>query len=311
MDIVNTQTFGKVAVIFGGKSAERSVSLKSGSNVLSALQAAGVDAEKVDPQELGVDLAQRLAVFDRAFIVLHGRDGEDGTIQGLLQFLEIPYTGSNVMASAIAMDKERTKLIWRAKAIPTPDYWMVHSQQELDATKENFSYPLMVKPAHEGSSIGMAKVESPADLQAAVELAWQYDEAVLLEQWMDGREFTVAILGDKALPVIQLKTPQGFYDFAAKYELDSTEYLIPSGLSKEVEEQIQETCLQAFNVVGCGGWGRVDVMEDSQGQLKLLEVNTVPGMTDHSLVPMAARAEGVEFQQLVLTILQQTMVDGS
>lgn len=309
MDIVNTKAFGKVAVIFGGKSAERSVSLKSGSNVLSALQAAGVDAEKVDPKELGADLARRLVEFDRAFIVLHGRDGEDGTIQGLLQFLEIPYTGSNVMASAIAMDKERTKLIWRAKGIPTPGYWMVHSQQELDEQKDSFTYPLMVKPAHEGSSIGMGKVESAADLQAAVEFAWQYDEAVLLEQWMSGREFTVAILGDKALPVIQLKTPQGFYDFAAKYELDTTEYLIPSGLGQEIDDEVQKTCLDAFNAVGCSGWGRVDVMEDHQGQLKLLEVNTVPGMTDHSLVPMAAKATGVEFQQLVLTILQQTMND--
>ena len=307
MTQVATDSFGKVAVIFGGRSAERSVSLNSGQNVLDALLAAGVDAHKVDPLELGADLAQALTQYDRAFIVLHGRDGEDGTIQGLLQYLEIPYTGSDVMASAIAMDKERTKLLWNARGIPTPNFWMVRNREELSDITDELTFPLMVKPVREGSSIGMSKVELASELRSAVEKAWQYDQAVLIEEWMQGREFTIAILGDQALPVIQLKTPQGFYDFAAKYELDSTEYLIPSGLDKAQESELQAVSLTAFNVVGCTGWGRVDLMEDAQGQFKLLEVNTVPGMTDHSLVPMAAKAIGLDFQELVVTILAQTL----
>ncbi|MCB1836307.1 MAG: D-alanine--D-alanine ligase [Alcanivoracaceae bacterium] len=285
---------GRVAVLAGGRSAERPVSLKSGHAVHDALRSLGVLAELVDPSEHKVEV---LRGFDVCFIALHGRGGEDGVIQGVLEHLGVPYTGSGVMASAIGMDKVKTKMIWRAAGLPTPDFYVAGQPMT------ELSFPLMVKPAHEGSSIGMRKVDNAEQLADAIAEAEKFDAEVLVEQWIHGAEFTVAILNGEALPAIRLETPNRFYDYEAKYEANTTRYLCPCGLDAEQEKALQALALEAFNQVGCRGWGRVDVMQDEQGKFYLLEVNTVPGMTDHSLVPMAAKAAGRDFPQLVAEIL--------
>lgn len=293
---------GKVAVLMGGTSAERAVSLRSGAAVLAALLAEGVDAFAIDIQ--GHAIHQLLDVeFDVAFIALHGRGGEDGTIQGVLEWLDKPYTGSGVMASAIAMDKWRTKLIWQASGLPTPPAYLLHAATEWEQTIRDLGFNAIVKPAREGSSIGMRRVGDAAELHSSFEHAVQYDALVLAERWVQGREFTVAILDGQALPAIQLKTTHAFYDYDAKYQANDTQYLLPCGLSLEEERQLQKMALMAFQVLGCQGWGRIDVMQDEQGAFWLLEANTSPGMTDHSLVPMAAAAAGLSFGQLVTRLL--------
>lgn len=291
---------GRVAVLAGGDSAERSVSLKSGAAVHQALRQLGLIAEIVDTADRGVDT---LKGFDVAFIALHGRGGEDGVIQGVLEHLGVPYTGSGVMASAIGMDKVRTKQLWKGAGLPTPAFYV----EGLSPAPVGMGYPRMVKPSHEGSSIGMAKVDSDNELSAALGAARQYDAEVLVEAWVDGPEYTVAIVDDRALPAIRLKTPNAFYDFEAKYQANTTEYLCPAGLCDGDERALRELALRAFKVVGCRGWGRVDVMRDVDGHWQLLEVNTVPGMTDHSLVPMAAKAAGDDFATLVARILLEAV----
>lgn len=298
--------FGRVAVLFGGKSAERPVSLKSGAAVLAALQEAGVDAFGID---VGDDLLQRLTSekIDRAFIVLHGRGGEDGTMQGLLECAGIPYTGSGVLASALAMDKLRTKQVWQSLGLPTPRHAVLASVADCEKAASELGFPLIVKPAHEGSSIGMAKVDSVAALVEAWQSAAQFDSQVLVEQWIKGPEFTIAVLRGEVLPPIGLGTPHSFYDYDAKYLANDTQYRIPCGLSAEKESELKALTARACEAVGTQGWARVDVMQDADGQFWLLEVNTVPGMTDHSLVPMAAKAVGLEFTDLVQAILADSL----
>nr|WP_179575641.1 D-alanine--D-alanine ligase [Pseudomonas oleovorans] len=303
---LDPKAFGRVAVLFGGKSAEREVSLKSGNAVLSALQAAGVDAFGID---VGDDFLARLnsEKIDRAFIVLHGRGGEDGSMQGLLECAGIPYTGSGILASALAMDKLRTKQVWHSLGLPTPRHAVLTSQADCESAAAELGFPLIVKPAHEGSSIGMAKVESVEALIAAWQDAARYDSQVLVEQWIAGPEYTIAVLRGEVLPPIGLGTPHTFYDYDAKYLADDTQYRIPCGLSPEKEAELKALTARACEAVGTQGWARADVMQDANGQFWLLEVNTVPGMTDHSLVPMAARAAGLDFQQLVLAILADSV----
>ncbi|MDD2057498.1 D-alanine--D-alanine ligase [Pseudomonas putida] len=294
--------FGRVAVLYGGKSAEREVSLKSGAAVIDALTTAGVDVVAID---VGDDLLDRLQreKIDRAFIILHGRGGEDGSMQGLLECLGIPYTGSGILASALAMDKLRTKQVWQSLGIPTPRHAVLGSESDCISAGTELGFPLIVKPAHEGSSIGMAKVTSVDELIAAWKDAATYDSQVLVEQWIHGPEFTIATLRGQVLPPIALGTPHTFYDYDAKYLASDTQYRIPCGLSAEKEQELIDLTARACDAVGIAGWGRLDVMQDEQGRFWLLEVNTAPGMTDHSLVPMAARAAGLDFQQLVLAIL--------
>jgi len=294
---------GKVAVLLGGRSAEREVSLKSGAMVLAALRARGVDAHAFDPAErdLGALIAGR---FERAFIALHGRFGEDGTLQGCLEWLGIPYTGSGVLASALAMDKLRTKQLWRALGLPTPPSEILRADTDLRAVAARLGLPLMVKPATEGSSIGMTKVKAHGALDEAYALAANYDRVVMAERFVDGIELTGAILGEEALPLIRLETPREFYDYTAKYVADDTRYLVPCGLPPAEERAVQALCLEAFRAIGCRGWGRVDLMLDRAAKPYLLEVNTAPGMTDHSLVPMAARAAGLSYEDLCVRILE-------
>lgn len=304
--IVDVQAFGRVAVLYGGRSAERAVSLRSGAEVLTALQGAGVDAFGID---VGTDLLARLCAekIDRAFIVLHGRGGEDGTVQGLLECAGIPYTGSGVLASALAMDKLRTKQVWHSVGLPTPRHAALVTEGDCHTAAEQLGFPLIVKPASEGSSIGMAKVDDLEALLAAWQEARQYDPQVLVEQWITGPEFTVAMLAGEVLPPIRLGTSHVFYDYQAKYHSDDTQYQIPCGLSAEKEAELRELTVQACQTLGVTGWGRADVMQDAEGNFWLLEVNTVPGMTDHSLVPMAARAAGLDFTALVLKILADSL----
>ena len=299
------QDFGKVAVLFGGKSGEREVSLKSGSAVLAALQRQGVNAEAFDPATRPL---HDLEKFDRAMISLHGRFGEDGAMQGALELLGIPYTGSGVMASAIGMDKWRTKMIWSAAGISTPAFELVNAYSDFAAVEQRLGLPLFVKPANEGSSIGISKVKQVGDLKAAYELAAKSDPLVIAEQFVGGGEYTVGILGDQALPIVRIVPKNEFYDFEAKYLRDDTEYLCPCGLSADKEAQIQREALQAFNTIGCRGWGRVDFLMDADGNHYFLEINTSPGMTDHSLVPMAAKAAGISFDALVVRILEMADV---
>ena len=295
--------FGKVAVLLGGKSAERDVSLKSGGMVLKALRARGVDAHAFDPKERDFAALEKER-FEQVFIALHGRFGEDGTVQGILEWLGIPYTGSGVLASALAMDKLRTKRIWQAEALPTPPYAVLDKDSDLRAVIKKLGLPLMVKPASEGSSIGMSKVRVAGALDEAYALAANYDRVVIAEKFVEGTELTVGILGEQVLPIIKLETPRDFYDYEAKYLADDTRYLIPSGLSAKKESEIQALCLKAFRTLACQGWGRVDLMLNKQGRPYLLEVNTSPGMTDHSLVPMAARAVGLSYEDLCVKILE-------
>lgn len=300
--------FGKVAVMLGGTSAERSVSLNSGNAVLAALTRQGVDAHAFDPatRSLGDLMADE---FDRVFIMLHGRYGEDGCMQGALELLHLPYTGSGVMASALAMDKWRTKLIWRAAGLPTADWAILTADSDFAAVEARLGLPIFVKPAREGSSIGMTKVVTPGTLQAAYATAAEHDSLVLAEKFVDGAEYTVGILGDTALPLIRLEPAQdrAFYDFEAKYLRDDTLYHCPAGLPDDQEAALRQLSLDAFRLLGGSGWGRVDLMLDRQGNPWLLEANTAPGMTDHSLVPMAARAAGMDFDTLCLKILEQTL----
>ena len=303
---LDPKAFGRVAVLFGGRSAEREISLKSGAAVLDALQSAGVNAFGIDGAE---DFLARLTAerIDRAFIVLHGRGGEDGAMQGLLECAGIPYTGSGILASALAMDKLRTKQVWQSLDLPTPRHAVLASETDCQAAAAELGFPLIVKPAHEGSSIGMAKVNDIAELVSAWQVAGQFDSQVLVEQWIQGPEFTIAVLADQVLPPIGLGTPHSFYDYDAKYLASDTQYRIPCGLSAEKEAELRDLSARACSAVGVRGWSRVDVMQDADGRFWLLEVNTVPGMTDHSLVPMAARAAGMDFQQLVLTILADSL----
>ncbi len=302
----SNQSFGKVAVLLGGLSAEREISLKSGAAVLNSLQQSGVDAHGVD---VGGDILEVLAKgqFDRAFNLLHGRGGEDGVIQGALQLLDIPCTGSGVLSSALSMDKMRCKQLWQALDLPTPA--MVELREEADLPKaiERLGLPLVVKPNHEGSSVGMSKVVVAEQLLPAWQLAKQYDDCIIAEPWITGGEFTIAILEGEALPPIKVETPREFYDFEAKYQEESTRYLCPCGLSDERVAALQALALRAFETLNAQGWGRVDVLTDEKGEFWLLEFNSVPGMTDHSLVPMAAKAAGIDFDELVWRILAQTL----
>ncbi|WP_430458269.1 D-alanine--D-alanine ligase [Rheinheimera sp.] len=300
--------FGKVAVMFGGTSAEREVSLKSGAAVLKALQAQGIDAHAFDPKDQPLSALETQA-FDRVFIVLHGRGGEDGTMQGALQLHDMPYTGSGVLGSALAMDKIRCKFLFSAHGLPTAPFRVAQKGDDIDyaAMLAELNGKVMVKPANEGSSIGMSAATTAAELEQALALAFEYDDAVLVEQWINGREFTVSMLDGQALPVIEMRTPRAFYDYEAKYQSNSTEYLCPAPISAEQTASLQQSAMAAFKAVGASGWGRVDAMLDSDGQFRLLEVNTVPGMTEKSLVPMAARAAGYSFEQLVARILEQAL----
>lgn len=302
--------FGKVAVLFGGNSAEREVSLNSGKAVLNALIEQGVNAHAIDPKF--DDISQIKAQgFDRAFIVLHGRGGEDGVIQGFLSALDIPFTGSDVSSSAIGMDKAKTKQIWQSGLLPTAPYQIL-IKDDFEASLaadilKSLSGTVMVKPVHEGSSIGMAKAESPEQLIDALAEAFKYDDKVLLESWITGDEFTVSMLGGKALPAISMKTNNTFYDYQAKYQSTETQYLCPCGLDDNELIELNDLAEKAFKAIGCSGWGRVDFMRDNDKNWFLLEVNTVPGMTETSLVPKAAKQVGIDFEKLVLTILEQTL----
>jgi len=303
---IDPKVFGKVAVLMGGQSAEREVSLKSGNAVLNALTSQHINAHGID---VGHNILSVLAAgdFDRVFIALHGRGGEDGTMQGALEVLELPYTGSGVMASALAMDKLRTKYAWLGQGLPTPGYCTLTDATDFDAVIKQYGLPLMIKPAHEGSSIGMSKVTKADQLEPAYRNAAKYDSEVFAEQWITGTEYTVAILGETALPVIRLETPNDFYDYDAKYVANTTGYHIPCGLSDADEKQLQDLAIKAFKGVGAHGWGRVDVLCDKAGKPYLIELNTVPGLTDHSLVPMAAKAAGIGFEELMVKILETTL----
>ena len=292
--------FGKVAVLLGGKSAEREISLLSGARVLAALQRQGVDAHPFDPAERKLD---ELATFDRAFIILHGRYGEDGTIQGALELMQIPYTGSGVMASALGMDKWRTKLLWRSVGLPIPEFVLLDARSDFAAVERQLGFPFFVKPACEGSSIGVSKVRATGELQAAFLEAVRYDSLVLAEQGVVAGEYTVSIIGDEALPTIRIEPATEFYDYDAKYFRDDTRYHCPCDLPAARELEVRALALEAFRVLGCRGWGRVDFLMDEQGKAYLLEVNTSPGMTDHSLVPMAARVAGISYDELVMRVL--------
>ncbi|MFQ5469783.1 MAG: D-alanine--D-alanine ligase [Gammaproteobacteria bacterium] len=294
---------GKVAVLMGGQSAEREISLKSGNAVYQALRRRGVDAHALDV-DAGIIDKLSTGNFNRAFIMLHGRGGEDGVIQGVLETMGISYTGSGVLGSALGMDKLRSKMIWQSEGLPTPDYSVIHGQDDFDKTVAKIGFPFVIKPVNEGSSIGMSKVTGAEEFPSAYERAVQYDCVVMAEKWIEGAEYTTAILGDAALPMICIKTPRTFYDYEAKYNSNKTNYICPCGLDAVFEEKLKTLSLQAFQSVGCSGWGRVDMMLDKDQQPWLIEVNTVPGMTDHSLVPMAAKAAGIDFDELVLQILE-------
>jgi len=305
-DPILMNRLGRVAVLYGGTSAEREISLRSGAAVVTALQQAGISVVAVDVGENPLQQLQQLDV-DRAFIALHGTGGEDGKIQALLEWLKIPYTGSGIAASALCMDKLRTKQLWRGVGLSTPEYQVLNDTSDWADVMHQLGGIAMVKPCHEGSSIGMAKVTSAVELEKAFAVASQYDRVVLAERYIQGSEYTVAILNHVALPPIKLETHHQFYDFSAKYQANDTRYICPCGLPPDAENQLKNLAVAAFQTVGAKGWGRVDVMADANGEFYLLELNTVPGMTDHSLVPMAAKAAGMTFVDLVLTILAQTL----
>jgi D-alanine-D-alanine ligase len=300
----------KVAVLLGGISAEREVSLNSGAAVLAGLREGGVDAHPIDPRDVDVTRLKAMG-FDKAFIALHGRGGEDGSLQGLLELTGVPYTGSGVMASAISMDKLRSKLLWQGAGLPVAP-WVALTRNEFESGLNNdviqrieaLGLPVIVKPSREGSSVGMSKVEEFGALTAALALAFQHDDEVLIEKWLSGPEFTVAMLGKEILPSIRIQPAGTFYDYEAKYLSDETKYFCPSGLEANDEATLQNLVLKAWRALGCRGWGRIDAMLDSDGQFYLLEANTAPGMTSHSLVPMAARQAGLTFSQLVVQILE-------
>jgi D-alanine-D-alanine ligase len=304
--MVKVADFGKVAVLMGGVSAEREVSLKSGAAVLAALQSRGVDVHGVD---VGSDplAALRNGGYDRAFNILHGGIGENGTLQGALEVMGLPYTGSGVLASAVGMDKWRSKLLWQGAGLPVPECVLLDAQSDFRAVEQQLGLPLFVKPATEGSSVGVSKVKQDGELAAAFREAVKHDPLVLAEKFMGGGEFTVAILDGEVLPPVKIVPANEFYDYSAKYLQNDTRYLCPCGLSDELVAQMQALALRAFAVLGARGWGRIDVLLDDAGEPFLLEANTVPGMTDHSLVPMAARAAGIEFDELVWRILASTL----
>ncbi|MGH8133626.1 MAG: D-alanine--D-alanine ligase [Steroidobacteraceae bacterium] len=299
----HAREFGRVAVLQGGDSSEREISLLTGNAVLEALKRRGVDAQAFDPRDaaLGELIAQR---FERVWIALHGPGGEDGTVQGALEYLGVPYTGSGVMGSAIGMDKLRTKRLGAAIGVPTPDFVVLRGAPDFDLAIERLKLPLIVKPATQGSSLGMTKVERAADLPAAYAAAAQLETLVFAEPWITGKEYTVAILHEQALPSIRIETPKTFYDYEAKYFRDDTRYFCPSGLSQPAEAHLANLALAAFEAAGASGWGRADFMMDGAGRPLLLEINTIPGMTSHSLVPMAARAVGIDFEELVWRVLE-------
>ena len=306
---IKANDFGKVAVLMGGWSAEREVSLKSGTAVLNALLEKNVDAHKIDVKRETIFDDLRKGQFDRVFIVLHGPGGEDGVIQSVLEVLQLPYTGSGVLASALAMDKLRSKELLQGAGLPTPAYMKLEETTDMSYVGATLGFPVMVKPTLEGSSIGMSKVAEEGSLENAWRIASKFGDGVLAEQWIQGKEYTVSILGRVALPAIRLETKRDFYDYAAKYDDDDTQYHCPCGLAEEEESQLQRLALSAFDAVGAKGWGRVDIMSDEEGKPSVIELNTVPGMTSHSLVPMAAKAKGLSFNELVLNILSQTLVE--
>ena len=296
-------TFGRVAVLFGGDSSEREISLLSGNAVLEALRSRGVDAHAFDPRE--VPLSDLLAArFERVWIALHGPGGEDGTLQGALEYLGVPYTGSGVMGSAIGMDKLRTKRLALAVGVPTAEFVVLQGPADFELALERLKLPLIVKPATQGSSVGMSKVERPEELPIAFATACKLESLVFAEPWIPGKEYTVAILQGEALPSIRIETPKTFYDYEAKYFRDDTRYFCPSGLTESAEQHLKSLALAAFEAAGAGGWGRADFMMDAAGRPLLLEINTIPGMTSHSLVPMAARAVGIDFAELAWRVLE-------
>jgi D-alanine-D-alanine ligase len=300
---------GKVAVLLGGKSAEREISLMSGTGVLKALLAKGVDAHAFDPAERDLFDLKREG-YARCFIALHGRGGEDGTVQGALEVLGVPYTGSGVLGSALAMDKLRCKLLWRAEGLPTPAHESLYADSDLAAVAKRLGMPLVVKPVSEGSSFGVTKVYETGALEEAYALAVNYDRAVMAEKLIEGPEYTASIVDDAALPLIRIEAPQGNYDYQNKYFTDDTKYLCPCGLPAPKEEALKALALRAFKLAGCTGWGRIDLMLDAKGDPWLLEVNTSPGMTGHSLVPMAARAVGISYEELCVKILEGSDLQG-
>lgn len=295
--------FGKVAVLFGGASAEREVSLMSGGAVLAALQAAGVDAHAFDPAERDLHILKEDG-FERVFIALHGRGGEDGTVQGALELMGIPYTGSGVMASALSMDKWRTKMVWLAAGLPTPRYAILQQDTDWDAVAAELGLPIFVKPVHEGSSMGATKVVEAGQLQAAWALAARYDSLVIAEEFITGAELTAPFLEDRALPLVRIAAPGGNYDYQHKYFTDDTRYDCPCGLPAAQEAALQAMVMMSARVLGCRGWGRADLILTADGRPYLLEMNTSPGMTGHSLVPMSARVAGLDFTALCLRILE-------
>ncbi len=304
--MTSAKEFGRVAVLMGGAAAEREVSLRSGNAVLKALLDRGVDAVGLD---VGENLVEPLlqSKYDRVFNIIHGRGGEDGVLQGALEALGIPYTGSGVLASALAMDKLRTKLCWLGARLPTPGWMLLEKDDDLTRCAEQLGFPLIVKPANEGSSIGMSRAGNFDELKQAWKVAAQYNCSVFAEVWVVGKEYTAAVLNGQPLPLIRLETPNAFYDFDAKYRADTTRYHCPCGLDGQTEAALQELAVKACQVLGVKGWGRVDLLVDEENRPWLIEVNTVPGMTDHSLVPMAAKANGIEFDELVWRILETSL----
>ena len=301
--ITNPEKFGRVAVLMGGSAAERKISLKSGAAVFAALQRKGVNAIAIDVTNSPIDALAGQQI-DRVFNIIHGRGGEDGVLQSVLDVMKIPYTGCGVLASALSMDKLRTKLCWLGYGLPTPKWHLLKSADDLDICIERLGFPVIVKPAQEGSSIGMSKANNEDELAKALAVAAEFNCDVYAESWVVGKEYTVGFLNGKALPVIRLETPNAFYDYEAKYNATTTQYHCPSGLSPDKEQQLQELAVQASDVIGIRGWARVDVFIDDAGHPQLIEINTVPGMTDHSLVPMAAMQAGIGFDELVWQVLE-------
>lgn len=309
--VTDPRVFGRVAVLLGGWSAEREVSLWSGKNVVDALRSRGVDAIAVDVKDRELLLQLGAQHFDRAFNIMHGTGGEDGTVQAVLDLLQIPYPGSGVLASALAMDKLRTKRIWKAEGLPTPDFMVLQTVGDARFAAERFGYPFIIKPAADGSSVGVSKVKSFEQIEKAFVEALGPGRAVIAEQFIAGGEYTCAILGSTPLPVIHIEPDGEFYDYHAKYVSDNTKYHCPAGLDSAHEKRLQDICLKAFQLIGARDWGRVDFMMDAQGTPWLLEINTLPGMTSHSLVPMAARVSGIEFDQLCWQLLESTLGPGA
>jgi D-alanine-D-alanine ligase len=304
--IEKPEQFGRVAVVMGGTAAERDVSLRSGAAVYNALKQQGVNAIAVDVTGSLIDALQDINV-DRVFNIIHGRGGEDGVLQAVLDVLGIPYTGSGVLASALAMDKLRTKLCWQGYGLVTPKWFLLKTEADVDACIEKLGFPVIVKPAQEGSSIGMSKASNRDELAKALRIAADYQCDVYAEAWVTGKEYTVGVLNGVALPVIRLETPNAFYDYEAKYQATTTQYHCPCGLEAEQEQRLQQLAITACDVIGVKGWARLDVFIDDSGQTQLIEVNTVPGMTDHSLVPMAAKQAGINFETLVWKILETSL----